>query len=230
VSAALADAAPRPASLISARDLSVALALAFVGALGAWPGAHGEPDPLALIVWLSIVAVPCGAFAGASGLRIWPLAPVAPACWLAAIGIADGLSRRDLPAPAWVSAAVFGLFAIGFACGRVAPALRWRGTAALLLLSSALVGAALLGLVLRTPWPVRVNALLLDLSPATLLAECAGLDWMRHPVVYDAANTVDIDPLSRVARSAPLAGGIVFVVGCALALVAERRARRVRSP
>lgn len=229
MSAVLAEPASPARAAVGARDLFLALVLAFVGALGAWPGANGEPDPLALIVWLAIVAVPAGAFAGASGLRLWPIAPVVPACWLVAIGLADGLSRRDLPSPVWVSVAVCGLFAFGFACGRVAPALRWRGTAALLLCASALSSAPLLGLLLRAPFSARVNAFLLDLSPPTLLAECAGLDWMRHPIVYEAANTIDIDPGLRAARSAPLAGGIVFVVGCALAVLAERRARRVEA-
>jgi hypothetical protein len=69
--------------------------------------------------------------------------------------------------------------------------------------------------------PPALAARLLDLSPVTLLAECSGLDWMRHPAVYAPAGAADIDPATRVAFSGALAGPIAFVVGCALATLGE---------
>ncbi len=78
---------------------------------------------------------------------------------------------------------------------------------------------------MRGPWPGSATAVLLDASPATLLAECASVDWLRHPAIYDAAGSADIDPRTRSPYRPPLAAGIVLVLGCALALYAERSAR-----
>ncbi len=64
---------------IEARDLLLALAFACAGLPGAWPGANGEPDPRALLVWLALIALPIGYAVGCSRLRSWPLIPVVPA-------------------------------------------------------------------------------------------------------------------------------------------------------
>ncbi len=144
---------------------------------------------------------------------------------LVLVGV-DALAPRDLATPIWAAAAALGLFAIGHAVGRSSR--RENGAAsaaALLAISALLVLLPVAGAILRAPWPGSASARLLDASPMTVLAECAGIDWLRHPAVYDAAGTSDIDPRTRSPYSPPLAGGIVLVLGCASAFLAERFAR-----
>src|SRR6185295_5414128 len=119
-------------------------------------------------------------------------------------------------------AAIAGLFAIGFALGALPSRSAWRRAGIVLLCEAFLCALPLSGALLRTRPAPAVNARLLDLSPATLVVECAGVDWMRHPAVYDAASTSDIDPILRSPYDGRLAGGLVFVVGCALALCLQR--------
>jgi hypothetical protein len=217
----------RGAGQISARDLAIALAIAAIGALGAWPGARGEPDPVALLVWLALIAPACGFACGALQLRPWPAAAVVPATWMFLVGVVDALAQsRDLPRPVWAGCAIAGLFAVGFGFGSLFTASLWRGIGLALLLTALLCALPLCGGFLRTPPTARITARMLDLSPATLVAECAGVDWMRHPAVYDAASTSDIDPTLRSPYDGRLAGGLVFVVGCALAWTLGRVARK----
>jgi hypothetical protein len=219
-------AARRP---IEARDLLLALAFACLGLPGAWPGSSGEPDPRALLVWLALIAVPTGCAVGGSRLRLWPLVPVVPALWCLEVGIIDALSERDLRDPALSALALAGLYFAGVAIGRTWPRGKWRTSAALFLVTALVSGLPLLGLHLRSPWPSELRARLLDFSPVTLVSECAGIDWMRQPVIYDAAGTVDIDPTMRSPFRGSLAGAIVFVVGSVLALAADVRARRMQA-
>ena len=196
-----------------------------IGAVGALPGARG-PEPVALLVWISMWAVPAGVLSGGGSAPLWPIAPVAPALWMALVGLVAAASTRVLPAPAWSALAWTGLFAVGFACGRTFPRQRWRVAAAALFLAGALNALSISGAWLAAPLPAALSARLLDLAPATLLAECAGLDWMRHPAIYEPAGALDIDPALRVAWRGFLAGPIVFLVGCVAALLADRIARR----
>jgi hypothetical protein len=99
-------------------------------------------------------------------------------------------------------------------------------SAACFLACGALNALAISGTWLASPLPPALAARLLDLAPATLLSECAGLDWMRHPAIYEPAGTIDIDPSLRVAWRGILAGPIVFLVGCAAAFAADRIAGR----
>lgn len=217
------DAKPR----VVWRDLAVVFAIASVAVLGALPGARGS-EPVALLVWISMWCVPAGVLTGGSGVPLWPIAPVAPALWMALVGLVAAASTRVLPSPAWSALAWTGLFAIGFALGRILPERRWRVGAALLVAAGVLNASSISGAWLAAPLPPEISARLLDLAPATLLAECAGLDWMRHPAIYEPAGALDIDPALRVAWRGFLAGPIVFLVGCAAALAADRIARRVR--
>jgi hypothetical protein len=207
---------------IRARDFGVALGIATIGVLGAWPGRTGEPDPVALLVWLALVAPACGVACSALGLRFWPAAVLVPATWMFLVVFADSLSTRDLPRPIWAGCALTGLFSVGFALGSLPSRSIWRKVGTVLLCEAFLCALPLSGALLHTPPPAPVNARLLDLSPATLVVECAGVDWMRHPAIYDAASTSDIDPILRSAYDGRLAGGLVFVVGCALALSLQR--------
>jgi len=210
------------ATSIRARDLWIVLGLGALGALGLVPGSRGGADPLSALVWITLIAPAAGHVAGRTGVRVWPVAPVAPVAWLVTIAMADAVSRRDLPAMAWCAPPVVGLFALGFASGRWFPNGSWRATAGVALVTALLAAAPLAGSFLRRPPPPRVAAGLLDVSPVTLTAECAGVDWMRHPPIYDAASTVDIDPSTRTPYEGRLAGLVVFVVGCVAASVRGR--------
>jgi hypothetical protein len=207
------------------RDLMFVLALALSGALGALPGSRSGPDPVALLAWLAVWSAPAGFVFGASRLSLWPWAAVPPAAWMGLVAVVDGLSSRDLPSPAWSALAWSGLFAAGFGAGRISLHRGLSGAGALLLASATLCALPVAAGHLGAPLPPAVSARLLDLSPATLVEECAGLDWMRHPAIYDPAGSADIDPSLRVAFRGPLAGPLVFVVGCALALAGEGIAR-----
>jgi hypothetical protein len=67
-----------------------------------------------------------------------------------------------------------------------------------------------------------LGALVLDAAPATLLAESAGLDWMRHPNVYAPAGT-DWFSDRRAPFDGTLAALVALVVGCTLFGVATLR-------
>jgi len=207
-------------------ELAWALACAAIGALGALPLAGRGPDPTAMLVWLALSSAPVGALAGATRMHAWVVAPVAPAVWAVVLVAVDTVSRQDLPTPIWAALAWTGLYALGFSVGRATSGVsdeeRVRTTrvtpavvAVLLLGSACLVWLPVGGGFLVEPWPPAIAARLLDLSPATLLAECAGLDWMRHPAVYEAAGAADIDPSLRTAYRGSLAAPMVLVVGCA---------------
>jgi len=208
------------------RELGLALAVAALALPGALPGSRGEPDAVAFLVWLAFVAPAAGAVAGALRLAPWPHAAAVPGAWMLLLVTVDAWGTRDLATPIWAALAATGLFAAGFAVGRFAPdRLRWRAPAAVLVVAALAVLAPVAGALLRAPWPAEAGARLLDLSPATLVAESAGVDWLRHPAVYDAAGSFDIDPRSRSPYPPALAGGIAFVLGCALAAAAEAFAR-----
>lgn len=213
-------------------DLLRALALASISGLGALPLAERGADPVALLIWISLCSLPVGALAGATRMHTWVVAPVVPALWAVVLVAVDSASERDLPSPVWATLAWTGLFAIGFGLGRASRTAQpgasiMQGPAGLLmLLSFVLVVLPVGGGLLAQPWPPHLGALLLDLSPATLLAECAGLDWMRHPTVYDAAGTAAMDPTVRGPYRGVLAAPIVLVVGCACVIGGDALARR----
>ena len=210
---------------ISPRDFAIPLALAFVGALGALPSPRGASDPIALLLWLSLISSPLGFACGSFAPRHWALVAIPPAIWMALIAIVDGLTARDLPSPAFAALAWTGLYAFGYGASRLAPRSGFSGVAALFLATALLAALPILPGFLGQPWPPSLAARLLDFSPATLLAECAGLDWMRHPAIYAPAGAADIDPATRIAFSGSLAGPLAFVVGCALATLGEGIAR-----
>lgn len=210
---------------ISPRDFAIPLVLAFVGALGALPGSRGGSDPVALLTWLALISAPAGFACGSFATRHWALAAIPPAIWMALIAIVDGLSPRDLPSPAFAALAWTGLYATGYGASRLFPRSGFSGVGALFLLAALLAALPILPGFLGQPWPPPLAARLLDLSPATLLAECAGLDWMHHPAIYAPAGAADIDPATRIAFTGSLAGPLAFVVGCALATLGEGIAR-----
>ena len=207
-----------------ARDFVMPFAVAAVGALGAIPGRAGS-DPVALLAWISILAAPAGFLCGSAGVPHLALAALPPGAWMGLAAIVDGLSPRDLPSPAWAALAWSGLYAAGFGLGRWRSGTGFGGAAALFLLASLMAAIPIVPGTLGSPLPPPVEARLLDLSPATLVEECAGIDWTRNPVIYDAAGSADIDPSLRLPYRGPLAGPIAFVVGCLLAAAGEGIAR-----
>ncbi|MBL8862964.1 MAG: hypothetical protein JNK02_13280 [Planctomycetes bacterium] len=213
-----------------ARAFLGALGIAALALPGAWPGSRGVPDPVALLVWLACCAPAAGALAGGARLPAWPFAAAIPGAWAILFALVAALAPRDLATPAYAVLAAAGLFASGYAVGRLLrPEQACVAAASLFLASTALVLAPLAGGWLRAPWPGPISGLLLDLSPATLLAECAGLDWLRHPAVYDAAGAADLDPRLRAPYRPELAGGLALVMGCGLAYLAARIVRRSAS-
>ena len=113
------------------------------------------------------------------------------------------------------------------------PPLERAGAAGVLLLVTLLLSLApaRAGLA-HDPWPPAVASRLLDLSPTVLVMECAGSDWMRHPLVYEPVGS---DRFERRAWRGTLAGPTLLLVGylfAAGAYLASRRFldRDVRAP
>jgi len=210
-----------------ARDFAGALILASLALPGALPGSRGAPDPIAFFTWIAFTAAAIGALAGGRRLPLWPHAAAIPSVWMFVVVSVDALGPRDLPTPLWASIAASGLFAFGYAVGRITRfEQRFAVAGWMLALAVVLVLMPVSGGILRAAWPGTATEVLLDASPATLLAECAGIDWLRHPAVYDAAGTADLDPSSRSPYSPALAASLVAVLGSLAALLAVRLARR----
>lgn len=199
------------------------------GLLGALPAAWSGGDPVALLMWLGIWAPAAGFLCGAAGVRLLPVGLAAPVTWIAPLALLLGSSPGwSLPWLAWPTLAWTGLFAAGWALGTAAPRHMWRGAAALLLLGASLTGLPGRGGLSAKPWSPSVASFLLELSPATLLAECGGADWMRHPAAYESVGT---DRFQRAPWRGSLAGPAVLLVGCGLAAAsAGLRRRRARIP
>jgi hypothetical protein len=206
-----------------ARAAVLPLALGAIGALGALPLAGGAPRPVALLSWLALWSPAAGCAYGASS-PLRPRALAVPIAWGIVLAALGARAAEELPAPAWAACAWTALYALGAALGRAFA----RGAPAAAAAGATLLAASALALLpaLGPPWPPAVAAKLIDLSPVAFVAECASLDWMRHPSLYDAARTADIDPTVRGAWRGALAAPAALVVGCALALAAELTARR----
>jgi hypothetical protein len=201
---------PEPTRAILPPMVVTAALLTLVGLAGQLLGASG---PLAL-AWLALWALPAGVLSA----RLGRPAGLIPALW-AAVLLGTGAG--------WPPAAVCGgFFAAGLALGRaggldqgVIP----RAGLSLLLLAVASGAPAVGGLAGDAPWSPRVSARLLDLSPVVLVVESAGVDWTRHPAVYDPAGGDALGPDLRQPWRGELAGPGVLLVGCTLLLVALRR-------
>ena len=161
-----------------------------------------------------------------------------------AIGMTPaGDEWAELPRPVSAGAVLLGLFLIGSSLAGASP-VSGRARLSVRMLVSARRGALLLVLawaadgaasgwgVLRPapPWAPEVASALLDLSPRTLLMESGGVDWMRHPSVYESAGTDRIGPGLRSVYVGPVAGSVTLLVGC-LALAARSAvSRRLARP
>jgi len=196
--------------------------------------------PTALLVALVLAGRPFGAEVALVGaaLAAAPLGALA-GTWGAVGVLAVGLAWAASPTLGfgggpWALAALLGLAAGGRAAASLTALLgagrtgRPHGAAALglLVLGAGLHGLATRGGLGRAPWPPQVAARALDLSPATLVAECAGLDWLRRPAIYNPAGADSIGPTERAPYEPALAGGLALVLGCALWGAAASAARR----
>ena len=209
----------RTSSPAAARSIGIWAAVALAGSLGALPGPSGVPDAVACLVWLALVAAPLGYLGAALELRLFPWGLGACAAWLAAAGLAGVASGRALPALLWPALAWTGLYIGGHGLGlRLAGRVgAWRGAALLLLLGALQSGLPGRGGLPGAPWPEPLARALLDAAPTTLLVESAGVDWMRHPGIYDSVAS---DRFERQAWRGVLAGPAVLLVGCLLASAA----------
>lgn len=196
------------------------LGLGAVGLAGALPPG-GRGDPALALAWLALWATPAGCLAAARGPgRAW----LAPAVWSGGLALLLGGAAPELP---WGLAAGAGLFGLGAGLGARDPRAALARAAALLL------GGALLaalpscgGVAGEAPWSPVLAARWLDASPASLVVECAGIDWMRHPAVYAPVGADAIGPQLRLPWRGSLAGPTVLMVGCALAWWGARASAR----
>lgn len=197
----------------STRELVWTLALAALGWIGAAPlGARGSGDPLLVLVWAALAAPVAGAIAARASLGPWPWGLAAPSAWVLALVWTGASSPRDVPTPLWAAGAWMGLFALGAAASELLGKRDVRAPYVAALISLALNCAAWAPGKLGAPWSAETTALLIDLSPVALVAECAGLDWMRVEWLYEAAQT---DRFERAAWRGELAGPTCLLVGYA---------------
>ena len=207
------------------RQLIAALALGLLGLCGALPGERG-PDALVCAGWVALIALPAGIASGALALRPWPFAAAVPALWMIELGVVTTLSERELPTPIWAALVWTGMYAAGFGLARAWTLEPLRAAALALVVVALLAGLPSLGARTGRAFPPWLSARLIDLSPLSVCLESAGVDWMRHPALYEPAGTLDIDPGMREPYRGRLAGPALLLVGCLLAAAGEWLARR----
>lgn len=187
-------------------------------------GLLGEHAMEGALVWLALWAPAMGAAGRGLELRWHGLLPLA---WAAGLGLLFGQQVE----PLGIILSLSGLYATGaaavaFLAALGVPSRPSSAAAAALFMAGLFAAAPAGGGVLARPWPPEVTALLLDLSPVVLVTESAGLDWMRHPSLYELAGTGDLPPDLRVAWTPGSAMALAVAVLGALAWALERRANR----
>lgn len=167
----------------------------------------------------------------------------APLIWSASLLAVDAFAQRGLPEPGRAGLALLGLYALGVALdialedlprlftaggqpepGELAPHEPLVAVCAVFLVCALLAGLPTRAGLPGDAWPSELARRSLDVSPGTYVAECAGVDWMRRPAVYDAAGT---DRFLRAPYQGQRAAWIGALAGLALVAVASA-ARRVR--
>ncbi len=174
----------------------------------------GFDAPVGFLAWLTLVAPLGGAWMGrwSRSWRAW----TPPLAWGVAL-----LLTRGLPMPLMAVLCISSLYAVGMGMGSWLP--RERAAGSSLLLVAGLSLAPTFGGQIERPLPPAVTARLLDCSPVAWTLESAGVDWMRHPAIYEVAGTADIDPSMRTQHRNWLAAATLLVLGCVLALSAKNR-------
>lgn len=200
-----AGASPRPPAGAAPRGTGIPWSRIGYSALlvaSGCAGGLGQDARVSSLVWLALWAPAAGFLAGRRRPGGFLLTPVW--WWIVVLGLpALGFEWADRRAAA---AAVAVLFYVGHGLGALTARRRtaswgWSGAALLLFLGGALAALPSVGGALARPLPPPLTAQLLDLSPVVWVAESGGLDWMRHPAVYELAGAADIGPDLRVARS-----------------------------
>lgn len=125
------------------------------------------------------------------------------------------------PDPVAGATAVGALGAVGWAAGPRPASV--TAVALALAAGGLLAGAATLWGAAVVPLEPGLTALWLDASPVGWVCESAGLDWMRHAAIYEAAGSGDLDPGLRSAREGLLGPALLLAV----ALVAGAGRRRL---
>ena len=199
----------RPALIFASALLVAGVAL---------PGAAA--GSVTALAWAALVAPAAGHLSGSQ--RAFLSRQLAPLAFGLVVLFAF-FAFRAAPVSAWSALVLTGFFLLGVASGRSTRS-AWSGGGLWLTLTLALAGAAIGYGQLARPLPPALTACLLDISPLSLVLESAGVDWMRHPALYDPAGTVDIGPELRQAWRGTVAGPALFVVGC-LALAASSACR-----
>ncbi|MEM9802980.1 MAG: hypothetical protein AAGA20_21835 [Planctomycetota bacterium] len=205
-------------------------------------------EPIASAATIGTTAVAAGVLVGAvahAPRRLgWRIAialgaPIASVVLAAVGGEATWNPWRALPTPIPAALAAAGLFLLGVALAprrssragqrRDATAGAAASRAGACLLLALLLDHAATGWSVLEPepaWSPRTTARLLDASPRAFVLESGGVDWMRHPSVYDAAGTDRIGPGIRTGRRGSVAAALVLVLGCVAA--GARLVRRSR--
>jgi len=217
---------PKPDSF---EPLLVALSCSVAGVLPLLVGAF---DPLLWTAWISMIAFPTGLFTGASGLKAWPFGLATPGIWMIVLVCLEAMSGGTLPEPAWAAAAWTGQFIVGMAAGVFFTGRAWRAAGLGLCLTSLLCvlpvsggsGEALWGGRSLGQTSPRTAALVFGSSPMTMVMESGGVDWMRHPVVYDPAGTEWFSDRREPYRG-KLAAPAVLLLGYLGLLLTRSRAR-----
>jgi hypothetical protein len=207
-----------PPSRAAGTRLNTLSVHAFLAATG-FVGLLGADARVSTLVWL-------GLWAPAAGYLMGRLRPgrlgLAHTClvllaWFTLIAALPGGLRQALGASLSVGILCLGGRVLGLLCGRSRhPRWGWSGAALVLLLSGTLTALPSVGGALARPLTPELTARLMDLSPVVWVAENGGLDWMRHPSVYELAGAGDMGPELRLAHAA----GIGTLVACGLLLMA----------
>ncbi len=229
--------APQPSGARWLTPLGVGLA-----AGAPWlPGAAGPGDAFVALGLSGVLLPACAGLAALGRVAWWRAGLAASGAWTAAFAIAALGGVRPLDASAtwlglWALWSGWALAGAGSALlvasprsGKSSAGQQDRGSATGCAVALAWVAAG----ALWTGLPVRAEragagpdvpagwaqaaperaARLLDASPATWAFEVAGVDWMRHPAIYEPAGT-DWFSGSRAPWSAGVAGLLALVLGC----------------
>ena len=205
------------------------VATALAGLAAALPRAGGEPDPLALVAWLVLIAPAAGFACGALGVRLYPWGLAVPAVWMVALVQVDLASQRDLVEPVWPGLLWTGLFAAGLGIGTRFPGRPWGGAGLVLLLGLAAAGLGIQGgLALGDSAWARTHpglgGFLLELSPLAWAFDAAGWDWVHaNPLAYRLSG---VEWVPREPWKGRLAGPAVLVVGCIAAALSSALFRK----
>ncbi len=179
-------------------------------------------------LWWAALVAPCTSALATGCWRPW-LGGMASLSWL----VAWTWLGRDLPREHLLGGlgGLVGLLCCGWAMGQIAGPRSVLSAALMALVLCLFLTGAPAGFWLFSdpPWSPSLAARLLDVSPAALLMESAGVDFLRLPAVYGPVGADCMDPNLRLAWG-NLAGWGVGVLGLCLSTAAWTCHRRKTVP